>query len=87
MTCIAELPTSTSSIASHAETTLLGVSGQYEASWCQLTRFGSPGSLANRWLWRSTTVSPSRSATTSMMRLSVAMSQMPPQCLCQLTKS
>ena len=32
MTCIAELSTSTSSIASQAETTRLGVSGQKEAS-------------------------------------------------------
>ena len=52
---------STSSIASHADTTLLGDSGQYDASWCQLTRLPSPGSLAKKWLCRMITVSPSRS--------------------------
>ena len=39
-------------MASQAVTTRLGVSGQYEASWCQATRLESLGSLANRWLWR-----------------------------------
>ena len=85
MTPMAEL--SPSSMASQAVITRLGDSGQEEASWCRATRLALPGSLANRWLWRRITVSPSRFHNESMMRLPVTMSQMPGQHLCQLTTS
>ena len=87
MTRIAPLAGVESSIASQIETTLLGESGQYEASWCQLTRLPSPGSLQKKWLCRQITTSPRRSLANATSLRCVTRSHTTRQILCQLVIS